>query len=113
MKNFLCNMRSLSLLLIISSLPKFAIGEVSSSESQNEPPNLGNFALPTSQQPGPFFSFGQSLIDKNQIQFYVSPNYLYYKNENYLTISPSMVYGLSNKAGSSPFPGALIKNTKL
>lgn len=86
MKNFLCNMRSLSLLLIISSLPKFAIGEVSSSESQNEPPNLGNFALPTSQQPGPFFSFGQSLIDKNQIQFYVSPNYLYYKNENYLTI---------------------------
>ncbi|MFO8676630.1 hypothetical protein SC540_01940 [Legionella pneumophila serogroup 1] len=98
MKNFLCNMRSLSLLLIISSLPKFAIGEVSSSESQNEPPNLGNFALPTSQQPGPFFSFGQSLIDKNQIQFYVSPNYLYYKNENYLTISPSMVYGLSNKA---------------
>ncbi|RYX25574.1 hypothetical protein D7267_04395 [Legionella pneumophila] len=69
MKNFLCNMRSLSLLLIISSLPKFAIGEVSSSESQNEPPNLGNFALPTSQQPGLFFLLANLSLIKIRYNF--------------------------------------------
>lgn len=98
MKNFLHKLRSLSLLLVISALPKIAIGEASSIESQNEPPSIGNYALPASQQPGPFLSFGQALIDKNQVQFYVSPNYLHFKNENFLTISSSLVYGLSNKA---------------
>ncbi|HAT1822054.1 TPA: hypothetical protein I8Z14_002620 [Legionella pneumophila] len=98
MKNFLYKTKNLSLLLVICALPKIAIGDASSTELQNEPPDIGNFALPASQQPGPFLSFGQSLIDKNQIQFYVSPNYLHYKNEHYLTISPSVVYGISNQA---------------
>lgn len=98
METFLYKIRNLCLLLIISALPKIAIGETSSTESQNQPPSIGNFALPTSQQPGPFLSFGQTLIDKNQVQFFVSPNYLQMKNENYLTISSSVVYGLSNKA---------------
>jgi len=28
----------------------------------------GNFALPTSQQPSPLFSFGQNILDKGDIQ---------------------------------------------
>jgi len=32
-----------------------------------KPPTTGNFSLATSQQPGPFFSFGQNIIDKNQL----------------------------------------------
>lgn len=34
----------------------------------NSPPQEGNFALPTPQQPGPFLSFGQTLIDRNDLQ---------------------------------------------
>lgn len=69
MKNFLCKIRNLSLLLIISSLPKIAIGEISSTESQNEPPSLGNFALPTSQQPGPFFLLANLSLIKIRYNF--------------------------------------------
>jgi hypothetical protein len=32
------------------------------------PPNIGNFALPPPQQPGPLFSFGQTLVGKNILQ---------------------------------------------
>jgi hypothetical protein len=33
-------------------------------------PDIGNFALPTSQQPGAFVSIGQNVIDKNQKQIW-------------------------------------------
>ena len=34
----------------------------------NGPPNMGNFALPAPQQPGPLISFGQTLIGRNHLQ---------------------------------------------
>jgi len=40
-------------------------------DPQNDDPAplvAGNFALPTSQQPGPFVSFGQNLIGRNKVQ---------------------------------------------
>ena len=34
----------------------------------DSPPNIGNFALPAPQQPGPLLSFGQTLIGRNHVQ---------------------------------------------
>lgn len=62
----------------------------------NEPPNIGNYSLKTSQQPGPFFSFGQNIIDKNQLLATYNPSYLYSKNQSILEGTPSLLYGISD-----------------
>lgn len=86
-----------SLFFIVCVLPKVVMGEVLSKEAQS-PPNIGNFALPDAQQPGPFLSFGQSIIGQNQVQIYGVPSYLRIKPEQYLSFYTSGVYGLSDKA---------------
>ncbi|KTD25412.1 Uncharacterised protein [Legionella lansingensis] len=84
----------ITLPLIILAWSEIAIG--ASTEAQ--PPNIGNFALPTSQQPGPFLSFGQNIIDKNQIQIYFDPNYQHNTNESFLQIPAAFLYGLTDEA---------------
>ncbi len=69
-----------------------------SSESISEPPIQGNFALPTAQQPGPFLAFGQSLIDKNQVQLYISSTIFRNESQTLKTITPNLVFGLSDQA---------------
>jgi len=68
--------------------------------SAEEPPHEGIFSLPISQQPGPMVSFGQNIIEKNQIQGFLFPTYLSASKpkQNYTNLSPSLLYGLSNKA---------------
>ncbi|ETO93115.1 hypothetical protein [Legionella oakridgensis] len=66
--------------------------------SNNQPPAEGNFALPAPQQPGPFLSFGQNIIGKNQIQIDFDPSYLYQTNSSFLALSTSFLYGLSDTA---------------
>ncbi|WP_454784638.1 transporter [Legionella sp. WA2024007413] len=85
-------------LTIIFSCQQILAKDIISPQAENEPPNIGNFALPPSQQPGPFLSFGQSLIEKGQMQFYVAPNYLKSRSEHFLSTPISFVYGLSDKA---------------
>lgn len=67
-------------------------------QAEAQPPSLGNFALPSAQQPGPLLSFGQNIIDKNQLQIFVDPNYLKEPNQHYLTVPFSALYGLSDQA---------------
>lgn len=59
------------------------------------PPEEGNYALPTSQQPGPFLSFGQNIIDKNELQIFLTPNYFKAHSETFFTVSPSALYGIT------------------
>lgn len=68
--------------------------------SPEEPPPEGIFSLPISQQPGPMVSFGQNIIEKNQIQAFLFPTYLSASKpkQNYTNLSPSLLYGLSDKA---------------
>ena len=52
------------------STPSFAANdELAANEgtSKGAPPSIGNFALRTSQQPGPLISLGQNIIDANQV----------------------------------------------
>ena len=63
-----------------------------------KPPNMGNFSLPTSQEPAPFFSFGQNIVDKKQIIVSYEPSYLYSQNQRILEGDPSILYGITDSA---------------
>ncbi len=45
-------------------------------EDKVEPLEIGNFIVPTSQQIGPLFGFGQNILDAKDLQTFVSPNKL-------------------------------------
>ncbi|MCL9683759.1 hypothetical protein [Legionella maioricensis] len=62
------------------------------------PPSVGLFSLPFSQQPGPFLSFGQNIIEKNKLQIYLSPTYLKLDDQYYFAFTPSLLYGLTDSA---------------
>lgn len=62
------------------------------------PPSIGNFSLSTSQQPGPFFSFGQNIIDKNQFIASNNPSYTYSKSQSISEETPSFLYGINDNA---------------
>lgn len=64
----------------------------------NQPLSVGNFSLATSQQPGPFFSFGQNIIDKHQFILSFNPSYTYSLNQNILEGTPSFLYGITDSA---------------
>jgi len=63
-----------------------------------QPPNVGLFSLPSSQAPGTFFSFGQNIIDKHQLQITLDPSYIKGDDQSFLLLTPSVLYGLSDSA---------------
>ena len=75
------------------------IAELSGSSSSN-PPNIGNFSLPSPQQPGPLLSFGQTLIGRNHQQL------------EYTTFSPFHVVGPFRNMNASIISG-LTDSTSL
>ncbi len=67
----------------------------------------GNLALKSSQEPGPLFCFGQTVIDKGDKQLYIFADDLGGKNNNFSDIVPYFIYGVSDKlAISCGFPFA-------
>ncbi len=67
-----------------------------SAGSDDEPPEIGNFSLPASQQVGPFYSFGDLIIDKGQVQFLFYVQDLRGKNSSYIDIYPTLIYGATD-----------------
>lgn len=57
----------------------------------------GNLALPTSQEPAPLFCFGQSVIDKHDIQAFVYINSLLGKKTDFTQIIPNILYGVTDE----------------
>jgi hypothetical protein len=64
------------------------------SEDPLQPSPLGNFSLPTSQQPGPLVSFGYNILDKGQLQLFVLANAFIGKHTYETNIVPSILYGI-------------------
>ncbi|OJY47199.1 MAG: hypothetical protein BGO90_03155 [Legionella sp. 40-6] len=62
------------------------------------PPGIGNFSLKSSQQPGPFFSFGQNIIDRDQFIVSTNPTYTYSKSQSITEETPSFLYGVADTA---------------
>ncbi len=94
--------------LIFCALLIFAA--VLSAGLDDEPPEIGNFSLPASQQVGPFYSFGDLIVDKGQIQFLLYVQDLRGKNSSYIDFYPAFIYGASdNLALSLTVPVASYK----
>lgn len=70
----------------------------SSHEVDNKIPPEGNFSLEASQQPGPFFSFGQNIIDKNQSQLFVDENFLKLNQAHFTALPILGLYQISKNA---------------
>ncbi len=56
----------------------------------------GNFALPTSQELGPLFSFGQTVIEKHDLLALGVLGYTKDKKNYALDLVPALLYGVSN-----------------
>jgi hypothetical protein len=71
-----------------AALKKKDIGK----EKDKEPPKLGNFALPSSQQPGAFFAFGQNIFDKGTLQANIWGDY--FKGGGFYSkdLNPGLLY---------------------
>lgn len=61
-----------------------------------EPPKIGNFALPTSQQPAALFGFGENIIDKGQIQIYFFADAFVGKKKFISDAIPSVLFGITD-----------------
>jgi len=64
-------------------------------KKKEEPPKIGNFALPTSQQPAALFGFGGNIIDKDEIQFYFFGDEFRGKNRIVTDLIPSLLFGIT------------------
>lgn len=86
----------------LKGLKKFLVGVLFVaplvSFADEEPPSIGNFALPDSQQPGPFVSFGQNIIDKGQLLAQFIPGYTHTETQINLNGSYAAIYGISDNA---------------
>lgn len=64
--------------------------------SKEEPPKIGNFSLPLSQQPGSLIGIGQNILNKNQAQLYLFADYFKGVRQHMLDIMPSFLYGITD-----------------
>jgi len=93
---------SVIFLIVYLSFSSFCkAGEATHSDEKKEckdesPPNIGNFALPTSQQPAPLVSFGYNTLDKNQMQFFLLADDYKGVDQEYVDLVPSLLYGITD-----------------
>src|SRR5579872_7625792 len=61
-----------------------------------KPLRMGNFSLPPQQQPGPLVSFGQDVLPQGVCQVFNYFSQLKGTRSNYITVTPSIVYGITD-----------------
>lgn len=61
-----------------------------------EQPPIGNLALPSSQQVGPIFCFGQNIVNSGDLQAITDINAVKINGKVYTEVIPSMLYGVSD-----------------
>jgi len=82
-------------------------------ENKVESVKIGNLSLPSSQQPGPLFSFGQNIIDKGQKQFFALIDDYGGTKRYEFDVVPSILYGISDDFSiffNAPYGSALRMN---
>lgn len=66
-------------------------------QKSDEPPSIGNFAVPSSQQPGALVSFGQNVIGKNESQLvFFTDNYNGIR-KHFTDLIPFYLYGVTDQ----------------
>jgi hypothetical protein len=85
----------LGFLIFLFTSTVFGKGE--DSHSDDGPPSIGNFILPSSQIPGPLLSFGQNIIDKNETIIYLSADDFQGADRHSIDAIPSILYGITDR----------------
>lgn len=73
--------------------------EDTKSEKQEEvlePPKIGNFSLPTSQQPAALFGFGGNIIDQGEVQLYFFADAFVGRKRMIVDMIPSVLFGITD-----------------
>lgn len=65
-------------------------------KKEEKPPSIGNFALPTSQQPAALFGFGGNIIDANEVQLYFFADALCGREKLTTDLIPSVLFGITD-----------------
>lgn len=65
-------------------------------KKEEKPPKIGNFSLPTSQQPAALFGFGGNIIDKGEVQLYLFADYFNGKKKIVSDVIPSVLFGITD-----------------
>jgi hypothetical protein len=86
------------MLSIVSALNGQSCDSENESEKtkDKEPPKIGNFALPVSQQPAALFGFGGNIIEKGEVQLYFFADCLAGKKRVVSDLIPSVVFGITD-----------------
>lgn len=72
-------------------------GEEDKESKKEEPPKIGNFSLPNSQQPSGLFAFGGNIIDKGETQLFFFADDFEGRNKRTIELIPNMVYGITDQ----------------
>ncbi len=70
--------------------------EIFSSEGEEPHCGLGNFALPASQEPGPLISFGENLIERNQVQIFLFSDAYLGQKKHSIDVVAEILYGITD-----------------
>lgn len=95
MANILSFLHVLVLGAFSVSIPLFGQANDNDKSEEKEPPKIGNFALPVSQQPAALFGFGGNIIDKGEIQLYFFADALIGKNKATVDLIPGILFGIT------------------
>lgn len=83
-------------LLGVGSLYADCDEEEKEDKCEPEPPKIGNFALPTSQQPAALFGFGGNIIDKGEVQISFFADQFGGKRRNITDFIPGVTFGITD-----------------
>lgn len=67
-------------------------------EEEHKTVKIGNFSLPTSQQPSSLVGFGQNIIGEHQVQINLFGDDYIGRNKYFIDVIPYVLYGISDKA---------------
>ena len=98
MKNYFCLLLFHLILLVLLPLNLYATNQEANTSDTSQPPSIGNFGLPSSQQPSPLVSFGQNIINEGQRQLFMEQTYIQAPLQHFTTGTPSFLYGLYDTA---------------
>lgn len=65
-------------------------------KADEEPPKIGNFSLPYSQQPGPLIGFGENILEKHETQLYFYADDFAGINKHFVDFIPQLLYGITD-----------------
>lgn len=77
-------------------IPCLFYGKTGDEEEDAKTVPVGNFVLPSSQQPSPLIGFGENIISKGDVQLFLFADSYIGENSYYTDVVPSLLYGLKD-----------------